>query len=134
MYLFEKCINFLNTKRIQVILMVFHKNHRSVFIPKTFKKLEFGKAAAKFFFLEQATNVRAQCTSKDTKFIAKHTWLNSNFLSVFGIIRLVTYISLFCICINGFSSNIPVIFVHRGDSDYLEHSFWQAKQYNRLLA
>ena len=29
-----------------------------------------------------------------------------------------------------FSSNIPVIFVHRGFSDYLEHSLWQARQYN----
>jgi hypothetical protein len=26
--------------------------------------------------------------------------------------------------------SLPVIFVHRGDSDYLEHSLWQAKQYN----
>lgn len=43
---------------------------------------------------------------------------------------LTNFFILICFCITGFCSDIPVIFIHRGDSDYLEHSLWQAKQYN----
>ena len=37
---------------------------------------------------------------------------------------------LFCFFATGFCSTTPVIFIHRGDSDYLEHSLRQAKQYS----